>query len=71
MTDNPAAERSALVRIEMVAAELATGHSANRVDKVGPVEILEAVLIGIVRIGPTIEIVGGRILPTFLVTCIL
>ena len=71
MTNNATAEGGALVGIKVVTTELATSDPANRVDEVGPVQILEAVLVGIVSIGATIEIVSRRILPTLLITSIL
>ena len=55
----------------MMTAELATSDPANRMDEIGPVEILEPVLIRVMSIGTTIEVVRRRILPTLLVTCIL
>ena len=71
MTDDPATESSALIRIKVVATEFAASDPTDRVDEIGPVEIFEPVLVRIMGVGPTIEIVGRRILPTFLVTCIL
>ena len=71
MTDNPATESGALVWVEMVAAKFATSHTADRVDKVGPIEIFEAVLVRIVCVGTAVKVIGRRILPTLLVTCIL
>ena len=54
-----------------MAAELATSYPTNRVDEVGAIKIFEPILIQVVGVGATIEIIGRRILPTFLVTCIL
>ena len=71
MTDDATAEGGALIGIEVMTTKLATSDSANRVDKVGPVKVLEPVLVRIMGVGPTIEIVSRRILPTLLVTCIL
>ena len=71
MANYAAAECSTLVRVEMMAAELATSYTANRMNKVGSVKVFEPILVRVVGVGPTVEIVGGRVLPTFLVTCIL
>ena len=71
MTDYAATEGSALVRIEVMATKFATGHPTDGMDEVGPVQILEPVLVRVVSVGTTIEVVGWRILPTLLVTCIL
>ena len=71
VTDNAVTKGSALVRVQMVTTELATSHTANHVDKVGPVKILEPVLVRIVSIGTAVEIVRRRIFTTLLVTCIL
>ena len=71
MTDDTATEGGTLVRVKVMTAEFATGHTTNRVDEVGTVQIFEPVLIRVVGVGTTIEVVGRRVLPTFLVTCIL
>ena len=71
MTDDSATEGGALIRIKVVAAKLATGDTTNGVDEVGPVKILEPVLVRIVGIGTTVEVVSRRVFPTLLVTCIL
>ena len=71
MTDDATTEGGALIGIEVMAAKLATSDPTDRVDEIGPVEIFKSVLVRIVSVGPTIEIVGGRVLPTLLVTCIL
>ena len=64
-------ERGALVGIEMMTGQLATGHTTNGVDEITTVKIFEPVLVRIVGVGTTVEVVRWRILPTFLVTCIL
>ena len=71
MTDDPPTKSGTLVGIEMVAAEFMTSHTTDRVDKVGPVQVFEPVLVRIVCVRTTVEIVRRRILPTLLVTCIL
>ena len=71
MTDYTAAEGGALVRIEVVTTELSTSHPADGVDEVGAVKVFKPVLVRVVGVGTTVEIIGRRILPTFLVTCIL
>ena len=71
MTDHATSKGGTLIWVEMVAAEFAMSHAANRVYEVGPVEILKPVLIRVVGVGTTVEIIGRRIFPTFLVTCIL
>ena len=55
----------------MVTAKLATSYAADRMDEVGPVEVFKPVLVWVVGVRTTIEIVGRRVFPTFLVTCIL
>ena len=71
MTDNPASESSALVGIEVMAAELTTGNPTNGVDEVGPVKVFKPVLIRVMGVGTTIKVIRRRVLSTFLVTCIL
>ena len=71
MSNYAAAEGSALVRVEVMAAKFATSHTANGVDEIGAEEILESVLIRIVGVGTAIELVRRRVFPTLFVTCIL
>ena len=71
MTNDPPTKCGVLVGIKMVAAEFTTSHTTDRVDKVGPVQVFEPVLVRVVCVGTTVEIVRRRILPTFLITCIL
>ena len=71
MTDDTPTEGSTLVWIEVMAVKLATSHTADRMDEIGPVEILEPVLVWIVSVGTTVEIVRRRILAALLITCIL
>ena len=71
VTDHAPSKGSALVGIEVMTAEFAMSDPANRMNKVGPVKILKPVLIRVVGVGTTIEVVRRRVLPTFLVTCIL
>ena len=71
MTDDTATEGGMLVRVEVMTAEFVAGHTTNRVNEVGAVQIFEPILIRVVGVGTTIEVVGRRVLPTFLVTCIL
>ena len=71
MADYSTTESGALVWIKMVTTELATSDPADRVNEVGPVEVFKPVLVRVVGVGATIEVVGRRILPTLLVTCIL
>ena len=71
MTNDPATEGSALVRIKMVTTELATCDPADRMDKVSPIKILEPILVRVMSVGSAVEVIGRRVLPTFLVTCIL
>ena len=61
VTNDPTAECGALVRIKVVATELATSYSANRVDKVGAVEVFKSVLIRIMCVGTAVKIVSRRI----------
>ena len=69
--DHPTTKSSTLVRIEVMTAKFTTSDSADRMDEIGPVQIFESVLIRVVGVGATIEVIGRRVLPTFLVTCIL
>ena len=71
MTNYTATKCGALIGIEVMAAEFATSHPTDGMDEVGPVEVFEPVLIGIVGVGSAVEIIGRRIFPTLLVTCIL
>ena len=71
MTDNPPTEGSALVGIKMVMGQLATSHTTNGVDEVTTEQVFEPVLIRVMCVGTTVEVVGRRVLPTFLITCIL
>ena len=71
MTDNAPTEGGALVWIKVVTTELTTSDPADRMNEVGPVEIFESILIRVMRVGAVVEVVGRRVLPTFLVTCIL
>ena len=71
MTDNSTAESGALVRIKMMTTEFTTSDPTNRVDEVGTIQVFEPVLIRVMGVGTTIEVVSRRVLPTFLVTCIL
>ena len=71
VTNDSPTEGRTLVRIEMVATELATSHTADRVNKVCPIQVFEPVLIRVVGVGTAVELVGRRVFPTFLVTCIL
>ena len=60
-----------MVRIKMMATKFATSDPTDRMDEIGAVEIFEPVLIRVVSVGPTVEVIGRRIFPTLLVTCIL
>ena len=71
MTNNATTEGGALVRIKVMATELTTSHPTDGMDEVGPVKIFEPVLIRVVGVGAAVEIIGRRIFPTLLVTCIL
>ena len=71
MTNDPTAESGALIRIKVVTAEFVTSHTTNRMDEIGTIQVFEPVLIRVVGVGPTVKVVGRRVLPTFLVTCIL
>ena len=64
-------ERGALIGIEVVASQLAAGHPTDGVDEVRTVEIFKPVLVRVVSVGTTEKVVGRRILPTLLITCIL
>ena len=71
MSDHAATEGSALVRVKMVTAELTASHPADRVNEVGTIEVFKPILVRVVGIGTAVELIGRRILPTLLVTCIL
>ena len=71
MTNDPSTEGGALIRIKVVATKFATGDPTYRMNKVGAIEVLKPVLVRVMGVGSTIEIVGRRIFPTFLITCIL
>ena len=71
MTDHATTERGALIRIEVMTTEFATSDPTDRMDKVGPIEIFEPVLIRVVSVGAAVEVIGRGILSTLLVTCIL
>ena len=71
MTNYATTEGGALIWIEVMAAKLTTSNAADGVDEVRAVQIFEPVLIGIMGVGTTVKVIGRRILPTFLVTCVL
>ena len=71
MSNDASTKGGTLIRIEVVTTELAAGHTTNRMDKVRTVKVFEPVLIRVVGVGPMIEIIGRRVLPTLFVTCIL
>ena len=60
-----------MIGIKMMTAKLAASDPTNGMDEVGAVQIFKPVLVRIVGIGTTVKVVGRRILPTLLVTCIL
>ena len=55
----------------MMAAELTTSDPTDRMNEVGPVEVLKAVLVRVMSVGTAIEVIRRRVLPTLFVTCIL
>ena len=71
MTNDTPTEGSALVWVEMMAAKFSTSNPTYGVDEVGAVQIFEPVLIRVMGVGAAVEVIGRRVLPTFLVTCIL
>ena len=64
-------ERSALIGVEMMTSEFATGHATNGMDKVVVIEILEPILVQIMSVGMVIEVHRWRIFPTLLITGVL
>ena len=62
---------SVLVRVKMVTGKLATSHATDGMDEVATVEIFETILIWIVGVGVTVEVIGWRVLLTFLITSVL
>ena len=64
-------ERGALVRIEMVAGQLAASHPADGMDKVPMEQILKPVLVRVVCVGTTVEVVSRRILTALFITSVL
>ena len=71
MTDDTPTKSGTLIRVEVMAAKLAAGHTADSMDEVGPVEIFKPVLVRIVSVGLTVKVVRRRILAALLITCIL
>ena len=69
--NDPTTKSGTLVWVEMVAAKFALSHATNRMDEVGAVQIFEPVLVRVMSVGLAVKVVGRRILPTLLVTCIL
>ena len=69
--DHAATEGCALVRVQVMTAEFTTSDPTDRMDEVGPVEILKPVLIWVMSVGMTVEVISQRILLTLLVMCIL
>ena len=60
-----------MVWIKMVTGKLAASYTANCMDEITAVQILEPVLIRVVSVGTTIELVRRRVFPTFLIMSIL
>ena len=71
MSYNTTTESRALIRVEVMAAKFSTSNPTYGVDEVGAVQIFEPVLIRVMGVGAAVEVIGRRVLPTFLVTCIL
>ena len=71
MTNNATTKRGALVRVEVITSKLTTSYPTNGVDEVAVVEVLEPILIRVMRVGTAVEIVGWRIFPAFLITSVL
>ena len=71
MTNNAVAECGVLIRIEVVAHQLATGHTTDRVDEITTEKIFEPVLIRVMSVGTTVEVCRRRIFPTLLVMSVL
>ena len=71
MTNNTATEGSALIWVEMVAAQLAASHATDGMNEVATEEIFEPILVRVMRIGTTIEVHRQRVLPTLLITSVL
>ena len=65
------AEGGMLVRVKMVACQLAAGHVTDGMNEVAMVKVLKPVLIWVVSIGPTMEVGSGRVLDPVLITSIL
>ena len=60
-----------MIWVEVMAGQLATSHPADGMDEVAMEQVLEPVLIWVVRVGTTVKLESRRILPTLFITCIL
>ena len=65
------AEQSVLVRVQSMMSQFVTCHPTNGMNEVTTIQIVKPILVQIVHIGMTVEIMGGGILHTILVTSIL
>ena len=71
MSNDASMEGGPLIGIQVMTAELATSHAADRMDEVRAVKVFKPVLVQVVGVGTMIEVVSRRVLPTLFVTCIL
>ena len=71
VTDDATVERSALIRVQVMTSEFATGHTTDRVDEVPTVKVLKPILVRVVSVGTMVEIHRQRVFNTVLITSIL
>ena len=71
MTDDASTKGGTLVQIQLVAGKFPASHPTDGVDEIVAVQVVEPILVRIVGVRTTIEVICWRILPTFLITCIL
>ena len=64
-------ESGTLVGVKVVMVQLTTSYAADGMDEVATEQIIESVLIRIVRIGTEVKVISRRIYSALLVTCIL
>ena len=71
VTDDPMLEHSALVKIQMMAHQLAMCHPTDGVDEVATVEIFKPVLVQVMGIGTTIKVMCRRVFDSILIASVL
>ena len=71
MVNNTELECGMLIGIEPVMQQFATCHPTDGMDEILTVQVVEPILIGIMSIGPPVEIMSGRVFYTILIMSIL